>query len=53
MEKLKAEFHHKRQQAGLCFRGSLNLLWAAVHGLCIAPRREKLIQDFPTLISKV
>lgn len=37
---LKAEFHHKRQQAGLFIDGNLNLLQAAVQGLYIALRRE-------------
>lgn len=37
---LKAEFHHKRQQTGLCIEGSLNLLQAAIQGLYIALRRE-------------
>lgn len=52
-ERLKAEFHHRREQAGLGFKGTFNLAQATVHGLCIAPRREKLIQDFPTQILKV
>lgn len=51
---VKAEFHHKRQQASLCIDGSINLLQAAVQGLYIALReKRKLTQDSPILISKV